>query len=180
MLDDAVSVVGDFNGWDGRRHPMRWRVECGVWEIFLPDVAPGALYKFEVIDAHGQHMLKADPYARRSEGPPGNAAVVCSEPTPTQRTAADRPGSDAAPIAIYEVHAGLLAPTRGQMPDWDELADHSGAVRRELGFTHIELLPVSEHPFDGSWGYQPTGLYAPTARFGTRGLRASSGRHAPA
>ncbi|MBE0549267.1 MAG: 1,4-alpha-glucan branching protein GlgB [Rubrivivax sp.] len=168
-----VSVVGDFNGWDGRRHPMRWRVECGVWEIFLPGVGAGALYKFEVRDAEGQCTLKGDPYARRTEGPPGNAAWVCEgtiapdgfAPAPaTPRPVADH---SAAPVAIYEVHAGSWRRPGGQMPDWDYLAATLVPYVADLGFTHIELLPVSEHPFYGSWGYQPTGLYAPTARYGS-------------
>ena len=167
-----VSVVGDFNGWDGRLHPMRWRVECGVWEIFLPGVRTGALYKFEVLDAAGQCTLKADPYARRSEGPPGNAAWVCDSPVPAQPVDAAEPGgtnqdSIAAPMAIYEVHVGSWRRPDGQMPDWDYLADTLVPYVVDMGFTHIELLPISEHPFYGSWGYQPTGLYAPTARYGT-------------
>jgi 1,4-alpha-glucan branching enzyme len=167
-----VSVVGDFNGWDGRLHPMRWRVECGVWEIFLPGVGTGALYKFEVLDAAGQCTLKADPYARRSEGPPGNAAWVCDSPVAAQPVDAAEPGgtnqdSIAAPMAIYEVHVGSWRRPDGQMPDWDYLADTLVPYVVDMGFTHIELLPISEHPFYGSWGYQPTGLYAPTARYGT-------------
>ena len=162
-----VSVVGDFNGWDGRRHPMRWRPECGVWEIFLPQVQAGALYKFEVIDAQGHCVLKTDPYARRSEGPPGNAALVCGEPHVAPRPAASHPSSEAAPMAIYEVHAGSWRRPGGQMPDWDYLAATLVPYTADMGFTHIELLPVSEHPFYGSWGYQPTGLYAPTARYGS-------------
>ena len=162
-----VSVVGDFNGWDGRRHPMRWRPECGVWEIFLPQVQAGALYKFEVIDAQGHCVLKTDPYARRSEGPPGNAALVCGEPHVAPRPAASHPSSEGAPMAIYEVHAGSWRRPGGQMPDWDYLAATLVPYTADMGFTHIELLPVSEHPFYGSWGYQPTGLYAPTARYGS-------------
>ena len=168
-----VSVAGDFNGWDGRRHPMRWRVECGVWEIFLPGVGAGALYKFEVMDAEGQCTLKGDPYARRSEGPPGNAAWVCEDASAPDGSgpapATLRPVADhcAAPVAIYEVHAGSWRRPGGQMPDWDYLAATLVPYVADLGFTHIELLPVSEHPFYGSWGYQPTGLYAPTARYGS-------------
>ena len=168
-----VSVVGDFNGWDGRRHPMRWRVECGVWEIFLPGVGAGALYKFEIVDAQGQCSVKADPYARRSEGPPGNAAWACEGAlAPDGSTPGDSPQRPApdhgtAPIAIYEVHAGSWRRPGGQMPDWDYLAATLVPYASDLGFTHIELLPVSEHPFYGSWGYQPTGLYAPTARYGS-------------
>ena len=162
-----VSVVGDFNGWDGRRHPMRWRAECGVWEIFLPQVLAGALYKFEVIDEQGLCVLKSDPYARRSEGPPGNAAVVCAKPPASNRRYAGALGGESAPMAIYEVHAGSWRRPDGRMPDWDELAATLVPYAADMGFTHIELLPVSEHPFYGSWGYQPTGLYAPTARYGS-------------
>ena len=162
-----VSVVGDFNGWDGRRHPMRWRAECGVWELFLPQVHAGALYKFEVIDEQGQCVLKADPYARRSEGPPGNAAMVCDKPPPASRTIAGGAGGQTEPMSIYEVHAGSWRRPDGQMPDWDALAATLVPYAADMGFTHIELLPVSEHPFYGSWGYQPTGLYAPTARYGS-------------
>ena len=162
-----VSVVGDFNGWDGRRHPMRWRAECGVWEIFLPQVQAGALYKFEVLDAQGLCVLKTDPYARRGEGPPGNAAVVCAKAPRLPRPVAGTGGGESAPMAIYEVHAGSWRRPHGRMPDWDELAATLVPYVAEMGFTHIELLPVSEHPFYGSWGYQPTGLYAPTARYGS-------------
>jgi 1,4-alpha-glucan branching enzyme len=165
-----VSVVGDFNGWDGRIHTMRWRVECGVWEIFLPGVCAGALYKFEVLDAAGQCTLRADPYARRSEGPPGHAAWVCDPSVARQGVTASQPGSTgsaAAPMAIYEVHAGSWRRPAGQMPDWDYLSDTLVPYVVDMGFTHIELLPISEHPFYGSWGYQPTGLYAPTARHGS-------------
>lgn len=166
-----VSVVGDFNLWDGRRHPMRWRAECGVWEFFLPNVHAGAMYKFEVVDAAGHCTLRSDPYARRSEGPPGNAAWVCDSVPVAQgkdRLHPKRPsGDDATPIAIYEVHAGSWRRPEGKMPDWDYLSDELIPYVKEMGFTHIELLPISEHPFYGSWGYQPTGLYAPTARYGS-------------
>lgn len=162
-----VSVVGDFNAWDGRRHPMRWHAGCGVWEIFLPGVGTGALYKFEVAGADGSLTLKSDPYARESEGPPGHAARVCAEPTvpPPARLATVDP--QAAPLAIYEVHAGSWRRPEGQIPDWDMLAATLVPYVLDLGFTHIELLPISEHPFYGSWGYQPTGLYAPAARYGS-------------
>lgn len=162
-----VSVVGDFNGWDGRRHPMRWRVECGVWEIFLPGVGAGALYKFEVVDASGHTTLKTDPYARRCEGPPGNAARVCEAHQPPAGEAPHTASSHAAPVTIYEVHAGSWRRPEGRMPEWDDLAATLVPYVADLGFTHIELLPITEHPFYGSWGYQPTGLYAPTARYGS-------------
>ena len=166
-----VSVVGDFNQWDGRRDLMHWRGDCAVWEVFVPGVRPGALYKFEIIDVHGHLSLKTDPYALRSEGPPGNAALVCDGPPAADAAAAPAP-TDAGnplstPMAIYEVHAGSWRRPGGQMPDWDFLAGTLVPYAVELGFTHIELLPVTEHPFYGSWGYQPTGLYAPTARYGS-------------
>ena len=169
-----VSVVGDFNQWDGRRDPMRLRLECGVWEIFLPGVKAGALYKFEIVDAQGHRALKGDPYARRCEGPPGNAAWVCDwplAPVPGAAITSAAPSSAAdklaAPIAIYEVHAGSWRRPDGRIPDWDFLAGTLVPYVADLGFTHIELLPVSEHPFYGSWGYQPTSLYAPAARYGS-------------
>jgi 1,4-alpha-glucan branching enzyme len=166
-----VSVVGDFNHWDGRRHPMRLRRECGVWEIFLPGIAEGARYKFEVRTADG-HVLpqKADPYALQSELRPATASVVSHMPR-LAPASAQRQQSNAldAPVSIYEVHLGSWRrkPEEGdRWLSWDELADTLVPYAQDMGFTHLELMPVSEHPFDGSWGYQPVGLYAPTARFG--------------
>jgi len=170
-----VSVVGDFNGWDGRRHPMRLRREAGVWEIFLPGIGPGRRYKYEILGADG-HLLpqKADPVGRQTERPPATASIV-PDPRPFRWTderwmaaRAARQGADA-PMAIYEVHAGSWAPDidrGGWDNDWDMLADRLVAYAAGMGFTHIELLPITEHPFGGSWGYQPIGLFAPTARFG--------------
>ena len=171
-----VSVVGDFNQWDGRRNPMVWRADCAVWETFVAGVQAGAMYKFEVVDAQGQLTLKTDPYALHSEGPPGNAALVCDWPSADEASVSDAAldGHSAlsSPMAIYEVHAGSWRRPDGQVPDWDFLAGALVPYVAELGFTHIELLPVTEHPFYGSWGYQPTGLYAPTARYGSpRALR---------
>ena len=172
-----VSVVGDFNHWDGRRHPMRLRRECGVWELFLPGVAAGARYKFELVDAHGHVLpLKADPYARAAELRPSTASIVAplpeKLPPPASRQAAN---SRQAPLSIYEVHLSSWRrkPEEGnRWLNWDELADTLVPYAADLGFTHLELLPISEHPFDGSWGYQPIGLFAPTARFGNPdGLR---------
>jgi 1,4-alpha-glucan branching enzyme len=166
-----VSVIGDFNYWDGRRHPMRLRRECGIWELFLPDVHAGAHYKFEIRSIHG-HVLPArsDPYALQSELRPVTASVVGHLPamvTPScQRQQANALD---APISIYEVHLGSWrrVPEDGQRwLNWDELADTLIPYVKDMGFTHIELLPISEHPLDASWGYQPVGLYAPTARFG--------------
>jgi 1,4-alpha-glucan branching enzyme len=164
-----VSVVGSFNSWDGRRHPMRLRHRAGVWEIFIPHVAAGDLYKYEIVGADGTLLpLKADPYARAAELRPGTASRVAAlpprAPLPPGRAAANRRD---APIAIYEVHAGSWRRRAdGGFLDWDELATALPAYVAGLGFTHVELMPVGEHPFDGSWGYQPLGLYAPTARHG--------------
>jgi len=164
-----VSVVGDFNAWDGRRHPMRLRRECGVWEIFIPGVADGARYKFELLDDQGRLLpQKADPHALRAELRPATASVVGDWPAPVARSA-ERLAANAldAPISIYEVH---LASWRRVPEDgnrwltWDELADSLLPYAAGLGFTHLELLPISEHPFDGSWGYQTLGWFAPTAR----------------
>ena len=164
-----VSVVGDFNQWDGRRHMMRLRPECGVWEIFAPHVTAGDAYEFEILAADGQVLRKADPYGFAARLRPDTASVVhplpAPVPLPPGRAAAN--GREA-PISIYEVHAGSWRRGNGhEWLGWRELARTLVPYVRDLGFTHIELLPVSEHPFDGSWGYQPIGLYAPTSRFGT-------------
>jgi 1,4-alpha-glucan branching enzyme len=172
-----VSVVGDFNLWDGRRHPMRLRRECGVWEIFLPSVHINARYKFELLDRDGQLLpQKADPYARQAELRPATASVVAPLP-PVVPPSAARQAANAldAPISIYEVHLASWK-RKGEHGErwltWDELADELVPYAQDMGFTHLELLPISEHPFDGSWGYQTLGLFAPTARFGDAlGLR---------
>jgi 1,4-alpha-glucan branching enzyme len=164
-----VSVVGSFNDWDGRRHPMRLRHDAGVWEIFIPQVAIGDLYKFELLDRHGHLLpLKADPYARFAQLRPDNASRVAAMPArvtlPEARQAAN---ARQAPISIYEVHASSWCTSHnGGVPDWDELAERLPLYAAELGFSHIELMPISEFPFDGSWGYQTLGLFAPSARFG--------------
>ena len=166
-----VSVVGDFNHWDGRRHPMRLRRECGVWELFLPGVAEGAHYKYEIRDAAGQVLpLRADPFALRAELRPATASRVAALP-PVVPPDQQRKAANAldAPMSIYEVHLGSWrrkTEEHDRWLDWDELADTLVPYAQDMGFTHLELLPISEHPFDGSWGYQPVGLYAPTARFG--------------
>jgi 1,4-alpha-glucan branching enzyme len=165
-----VSVVGDFNHWDGRRHAMRLRRECGVWEIFLPGVGAGSAYKYEILSAAGTVVpLKADPYAMQAELRPATASIVGALPPPVPASA-ERARANAldAPISIYEVHLGSWRrhADGNRWLDWDELADALVPYAREMGFTHLELMPVAEHPFDGSWGYQPIGLYAPTARFG--------------
>ena len=164
-----VSVVGSFNQWDGRRHPMRLRRECGVWEIFIPGLVQGDVYKYEVLGADGSMALKADPYAFFSQLRPDTASVVYPllprRPMPAERV---RANAFDQPLCIYEVHLGSWRKADGwRWLSYRELADTLVPYARDMGFTHLELLPVSEHPFDGSWGYQPVGLFAPTSRFGT-------------
>ena len=168
-----VSVVGAFNDWDGRRHPMRMRVNTGVWEVFIPNVGPGEVYKYEIVGPNGQlRPLKADPFAQRSEMRPKTASVVAS-PAPFEWSDAayleERARTDwrRKPVSIYEVHLGSWRRRAdGSFMSYDQLAEQLIPYAADSGFTHIELLPITEHPFDPSWGYQPTGLYAPTARFG--------------
>lgn len=168
-----VSVVGDFNRWDGRRHVMRHRRGAGLWEIFIPELGPGTVYKFEIIGAEGKLVpLKADPFAFQSELRPKTASVVAS-PEPFTWSDADYLATRAkkdlrrSPVSIYEVHLGSWKRhADGGYFSYRELADELLPYVADMGFTHIELLPVSEYPYDPSWGYQPTGLYAPTARFG--------------
>ena len=167
----AVAVIGDFNGWDATRHPMRIRASAGIWELFLPDARVGQRYKFALIDRAGQRLPDhADPYARQTELRPATASVIATAlVAPLPGPVAGLRQSTDAPISIYEVHPGSwrrVPDEGGRWLDWRELADQLIPYARDQGFTHLELLPVSEHPFDGSWGYQPTGLYAPTARFG--------------
>ncbi|MBV8977668.1 MAG: 1,4-alpha-glucan branching protein GlgB [Alphaproteobacteria bacterium] len=169
-----VSLVGDFNNWDGRRHPMRLRHASGVWEIFLPRLAAGARYKYEIVGPDGTVLpLKADPIARATERPPANASVVAppwrfrwSDADWRARAAAAQ--SPSAPISIYEVHAGSWMKDRGGGTlDWRGLSERLIPYVAALGFTHVELLPIMEHPFGGSWGYQPLSQFAPSARYGT-------------
>jgi 1,4-alpha-glucan branching enzyme len=170
----AVAVVGNFNAWDGRRHPMRLRPEAGVWECFIAGVSPGALYKFELHDRDGRLLpLKADPFGFAAERPPATASVVTAarpfawtdDAWLARRAAAN---DRRAPLAIYEVHLGSWKRADGnRMLTYRELADDLVPYAASLGFTHLELMPISEHPFDGSWGYQVVGMYAPTSRFGT-------------
>jgi len=167
----CVSVVGDFNVWDGRRHPMRLRRECGVWELFIPGVGTGARYKYELRSRSGALLpQKADPYALQCELRPATASVVAQMPAPVPPSEERRRANALdAPMSIYEAHLGSWRrkPEEGdRWLDWDELAATLVPYAREMGFTHLELLPVTEHPFDGSWGYQPIGMYAPTSRFG--------------
>jgi len=168
-----VSVVGDFNNWDGRRHVMRFRSDSGIWEIFAPDVPAGVAYKFEIRGHDGVLLpLKADPFARRSELRPKTASVTANEMTQVWEDTAHREhwasvDQRRQPISIYEVHASSWQRRDdGSMLSWDELASRLIPYCVDMGFTHIEFLPITEHPYDPSWGYQTTGLYAPTARFG--------------
>ena len=172
----AVRVVGDFNGWDGRVHPMRMLGSSGVWELFLPDARAGARYKYEVLSAHGHLSLRADPFAFATEVPPATGSVITESSYRWQDAAwyADRETTDLlhAAVCIYECHLGSWRLTQDAEGRWRpltyrEMADVLPAYLRDLGFTHVELLPVAEHPFGGSWGYQVTGYYAPTARFGS-------------
>ena len=166
-----VSVVGDFNFWDGRRHAMRVRGN-GFWEIFVPEAKAGAKYKYEIVGPDGRLLpLKSDPLAFAAEVRPQTASIVVDPNTVERpRPAPARVNALSAPISIYEVHLGSWRRRSQEGNRWltyRELAEELPAYARDLGFSHIEFLPVSEHPFDGSWGYQPTGLFAPTGRFGT-------------
>jgi 1,4-alpha-glucan branching enzyme len=164
-----VAVVGSFNQWDGRKHPMRLRQECGVWELFVPAAAQSDLYKYQVWGADGETVLKADPFAFFAQLRPDTASVVHRLPdlVPMRTDRAQANAFDQ-PMSIYEVHLGSWRKADGwRWLSYRELADTLVPYAREMGFTHLELLPISEHPFDGSWGYQPIGLFAPTSRFGT-------------
>ena len=178
-----VSVVGDFNSWDGRRHPMRLRHEAGVWELFIPRVAPLARYKYEILGAHGTVLpLKADPCARQAECPPGTASIVADvdalehyawQDSDWIATRAEKQTARSA-MSVYEVHASSWLPAlgdsdgNGEAParDWAALADRLIPYAKSMGFTHLELMPIAEHPFGGSWGYQPLAQFAPTGRLG--------------
>ncbi len=170
-----VSVVGDFDAWDGRRHPMRLRQQAGVWELFVPGIGPGAHYKFEIIGPDGTVLpQKADPVARAAEAAPGTASIV-ARAEPYGWTDGDwmtdrprRQGLDA-PISVYEVHPGSwlrVAEEGNRSLTWREMAERLVPYVQDLGFTHVEFLPIMEHPFGGSWGYQPLGMFAPTGRYG--------------
>jgi 1,4-alpha-glucan branching enzyme len=171
-----VSVIGDFNHWDGRVHPMRRLVPSGVWEIFVPNLADGVCYKYEVRTAAGHLLEKADPYAQRFEVPPNTASIIWTSGRyewGDSEWLRDRPsfgGWHERPMTIYEVHLGSWrrVPEQGnRYLTYRELADSLIPYVREMGYTHIELMPVMEHPFSGSWGYQVIGFFAPTSRFGT-------------
>jgi 1,4-alpha-glucan branching enzyme len=170
----SVSVVGDFNSWDGRLHPMRSLGSSGIWELFVPGVGEGRLYKFEIHAPGGQLRVKADPVAFASEVPPANASIVHRSQHEwydadwLERRRASDPLRE--PVSIYEVHLGSWRrnPLEGNRPlGYLELADQLADYVGDLGFTHVELLPVMEHPLARSWGYQVTGYFAPTSRFGS-------------
>jgi len=170
---ERVSVVGDFNRWDGRRHPMRCRYDAGVWELFIPGLGEGTLYKFEIRNRRSGHVfLKTDPYGRFFELRPKTAAIVVRDGTyewRDQEWLHRRQQWDwqHTPMSVYEVHLGSWRRAEdGGFLDYRELARQLVPYVKEQGFTHIELLPVTEHPLDASWGYQTTGYYAPTSRFG--------------
>jgi 1,4-alpha-glucan branching enzyme len=172
----AVRVVGDWNGWDGRRHPLRALGSAGVWEIFVPGVTPGQRYKLEVVGADGVTRLKADPLAFATEPPPHNNASVVfrshhqwsdGDRSWLERRRATNPIDDR--MAVYEVHLGSwrrAVGDHGSYVDYGELARQLADHVADLGFTHVELLPPTEHPYDPSWGYQVSSYFAPTARFG--------------
>ncbi|WP_447592048.1 1,4-alpha-glucan branching protein GlgB [Aquipseudomonas campi] len=171
-----VSVVGHFNGWDGRRHPMRQRIPSGVWELFIPRLAAGEVYKYEILGRHGLLPLKADPLALATELPPATGSVV-SEPldfdwhdSEWMDSRGERQGHDR-PLSIYEVHVGSwrhAGEDDSSRPlSWHELSEQLIPYVLDMGFSHIELLPIMEHPFGGSWGYQPLSQFAPTSRYGS-------------
>ena len=171
-----VSVIGDFNRWDGRTHVMAPLASSGVWEIFVPGLTEGACYKYEVLTPGGHLLEKADPYAQRFEVPPNSASIIWTEGRyewGDQEWLRDRPsfaGWHERPMSIYEVHLGSWRriPEEGnRFLSYRELAETLVPYVREMGYTHIELMPVMEHPFSGSWGYQVIGFFAPTSRFGT-------------
>ena len=163
----GVRVVGDFNYWDGTATPMRSLGSTGIWEIFVPEIGDGARYKFDVLGHDGVRRLKADPYANATEIPPATASVVFTSHHEwddsewmTTRAASD---PHTGPMSIYEVHLASWKPGLS----YDQLAVELVDYVKDNGFTHVEFLPVMEHPFGGSWGYQVTSYYAPTSRLGT-------------
>ncbi|MFD8406353.1 1,4-alpha-glucan branching enzyme [Streptomyces anulatus] len=163
----GVRITGDFNYWDGTGFPMRSLGSTGVWELFLPGIGEGTLYKYDICRPDGSHTVRADPMARRTEVPPATASIVTASHHAWQDAdwmahRGDRPVHEA-PFSVYEVHLASWRPGL----TYRQLAEQLPAYVKDLGFTHVELMPVSEHPFGGSWGYQVTGFYAPTSRMGT-------------
>lgn len=167
-----VSVVGNFNAWDGRRHPMRRRMGGGLWELFIPDIGPGTLYKYEILSAYGEALpLKADPVAFQMEHAPGTASIVASAAehswTDHDWVMEGRRDLRDQPVSIYEVHLGSWRRGDGdRILTYAEVGPMLAEYVKDMGFTHVEFLPLSEHPYTPSWGYQPIGLFAPTSRFG--------------
>ena len=179
-----VSVVGEFNRWDGRRHPMKRLGDSGVYELFIPGIEEGAIYKYEIKNRKGEPMLKADPYGNFAELRPNNASVVwdigkfqwTDDSWMNERKKTD---SKTKPMAIYELHLGswirkpISVDEEGkeiigsEFYNYREIAPRLSDYVKEMGYTHVELMPVMEHPLDASWGYQVTGYYAPTSRYGT-------------
>ncbi len=169
-----VSVIGDFNRWDGRLFPMRQMGSSGIWEIFVPEIGPGTVYKYEIKTAKGELRIKTDPYAFAMELRPGTASIVWKleayewHDDAWMTTRSER-NLRQEPMAIYEVHLGSwmrVAEEENRWLTYRELAPRLVEHAKKFGFTHVEIMPVAEHPFDGSWGYQVTGYYAPTSRFG--------------
>ncbi|MGW1626634.1 GlgB N-terminal domain-containing protein, partial [Streptomyces sp. NPDC002172] len=163
----GVRVAGGFNFWDGTGFPMRSLGSSGIWELFLPGIGEGELYKFEITRPDGSRTLRADPMARRTEVPPNTSSIVHAshhEWSDAEWMAhrGDTPVHEA-PFSVYEVHLPSWRPGLS----YRQLAEELPAYVGDLGFTHVELMPVAEHPFGGSWGYQVTGFYAPTSRLGT-------------
>ncbi|QEV99856.1 1,4-alpha-glucan branching protein GlgB [Microbacterium caowuchunii] len=163
----AIRVVGDFNGWDGAGHAMRSMGGSGVWELFIPGVGVGTTYKYQILTEHDGWVMKADPMARAAEVPPATASVVTASDYVwgDDEWIADRASSQplTRPMSVYELHLGSWRPGLGYREAADPLVEYMTAQ----GFTHVEFMPLAEHPFGGSWGYQVTGYYAPTSRFGS-------------
>jgi 1,4-alpha-glucan branching enzyme len=175
----AISVVGDFNMWDGRLHPMRILEVSGIYELFIPGVEPWAIYKYQILTRTGEYLMKADPYANCAELRPDNASVVADltqfawtdKKWMASRRKETRQTRRQEPMAIYEVHPGSWRKkddgTEDGFYNYRELAKELASYVKEMGYTHVELMGIAEHPFDGSWGYQVTGYYAPTRRYGS-------------
>ncbi|MCB1123615.1 MAG: 1,4-alpha-glucan branching enzyme, partial [Verrucomicrobiae bacterium] len=170
-----VSVVGDFNNWDGRYHPMRSMGSSGVWEIFIPGLQAGTKYKYEIVGGGDHLYLKTDPYGVYYEPPPHNCSILYDlsrfkwhdEKWLERRASSDEASTQ--PISVYEVHLGSwkkVVEDGGRPLSYVEAAENLGNYVKEMGFTHVEFMPLAEHPFTGSWGYQVTGFFAPTHRFG--------------
>lgn len=168
----SVSVIGEFNLWQANRHYMRFHPACGVWELFIAGLQPDTCYKFSIVTQQGDVLEKADPFAFKMQQAPGTASVLQQQATPISLSDSELKNRQKrnhidAPISIYEVHLGSWQRAEeNRYLSYSELADKLVNYTLEMGFTHIQLMPISEYPFDGSWGYQPVGLFAPTSRFG--------------